>query len=240
MDGRRLPFHLAGINNQNFIMRDAQTGTWWQQASGEAILGPLKGRRLEPVFADEVSFATWRGEHPGGRVLRPAAEAAWRRFSDNWEAVTERMPVTSAAYAAAHGGLAAALPPRAVVVGLSLGGAERAYPVEALRRESPVVDQLGGVPVLLVVDRDGAGVRAFAAEVDGRPVAFFRPTGAAAPAAGGRWVDGVTGSAWDFQGSAVTGPWQGRRLRPLPAMKDYWFDWFTYHPRTSIYNGGHS
>ena len=49
IDGRTLHFHLAGINNQNFIMRDEETGSWWQQVSGEAMLGPLKGRRLKPV-----------------------------------------------------------------------------------------------------------------------------------------------------------------------------------------------
>ena len=27
VDGKRLTFHLAGINNQNFIMRDDETGT---------------------------------------------------------------------------------------------------------------------------------------------------------------------------------------------------------------------
>ena len=44
-----LTFHLVGINNQNFVMQDVETGTWWQQVSGEAILGPLKGRRLQLV-----------------------------------------------------------------------------------------------------------------------------------------------------------------------------------------------
>ena len=34
VDGRRLHFHLAGINNQNFIMQDEETGTWWQQVTG--------------------------------------------------------------------------------------------------------------------------------------------------------------------------------------------------------------
>jgi hypothetical protein len=29
VDGRTLTFHLAAINNQNFIMQDDQTGTWW-------------------------------------------------------------------------------------------------------------------------------------------------------------------------------------------------------------------
>ena len=31
--GRRLTLHLAGINNQNFLMRDEETGTYWQQIS---------------------------------------------------------------------------------------------------------------------------------------------------------------------------------------------------------------
>jgi hypothetical protein len=49
IDGRVLTFRLVGINNQNFVMQDDQTGSWWQQVSGEAILGPLKGRRLTLV-----------------------------------------------------------------------------------------------------------------------------------------------------------------------------------------------
>ena len=66
MDGTRLTFRLAGINNQNFIMRDDQTGTWWQQVSGLAIHGPLKGRRLHLVPHDQITFATWKDEQPKG------------------------------------------------------------------------------------------------------------------------------------------------------------------------------
>ena len=49
MDGLRLTFHLAGINNQNFLMRDEETGTYWQQISGRAIAGPLQGKQLTLV-----------------------------------------------------------------------------------------------------------------------------------------------------------------------------------------------
>ena len=56
MDGLTLTFHLAGINNQNFLMRDDQTGSYWQQVSGIAIAGPLKGRALKLIPADEVTF----------------------------------------------------------------------------------------------------------------------------------------------------------------------------------------
>ena len=78
MGGERLRFRLVGINNQNFIMADDRTNTWWQQVSGRAILGPMKGRQLTLVPADIVSFATWRAEHPDGRVLAPDPEVEKR------------------------------------------------------------------------------------------------------------------------------------------------------------------
>ena len=52
-------------------MQDDETGTWWQQVSGEAILGPLKGRRLALVPSDQLTFGMWAAEAPNGRVLRP-------------------------------------------------------------------------------------------------------------------------------------------------------------------------
>ena len=95
VDGRVLHFRLWGINNQNFIMRDEETGSWWQQVTGEAVAGPLRGQRLEPVFHDEISFALWKREQPQGRVLRPEASAPWREFSEDWEAKTAKAPVVT-------------------------------------------------------------------------------------------------------------------------------------------------
>ena len=68
VQGRRLRFRLVGINNQNFVMQDEETGCWWQQVTGEAIFGPLRGAHLDLLPHDEVSFAIWKGEQPGGRT----------------------------------------------------------------------------------------------------------------------------------------------------------------------------
>ena len=265
--GRRLRFHLCGINNQNFVMCDEETGSWWQQATGEAFAGPLRGSRLRLVRADEVAFGIWRREHPGGRVLRPGATTAWRTWSADWEAKTGRLPVVAGVPGADGRG---PLPPRTVVLGLALGGAARAYPVESLRRQGAVLDDVGGQGVVILVAEDGRSLRAFESTLDGRRVPFFvklgpspvspalaasaavpapGPSTSAAPAAPTapgarpapavpaprRWLDGASGSEWDFQGRAVSGPWRGRQLVPVPAMKDYWFDWRTYHPRTTVY-----
>jgi hypothetical protein len=224
VDGRRLRFHLTGINNQNFLMGDEQTGSWWQQVTGEAVLGPLKGRRLDLVPYDEIGFAAWKREHPGGRVLRPDDGVPWRRFSQNWEAETARAPVVTPARTGDP------LKPRDLVVGVRLGGAARAYPLAALQRQSPVQDAVGGVPVLLAVAEDGRSVRAFERKVDGRTLNFF-----ARPGAPLRLVDAETASEWSFAGEAVAGPLKGKRLARVQTLKDYWFDWRTYNPGTSIY-----
>ena len=232
IDGRRLRFHLAGINNQNFLMADEQTGSWWQQVTGEAILGPLKGRRLALVPYDEIGFAAWKREHAGGRVLRPDGGAPWRRFSRDWEAETARLPVVTPVRAGD------ALQPREVVVGVRLNGAARAYPLAALRRQSPVEDAVGNVPILLLVGEDGRSVRAFERTVDGRETHLFLKAGPKAePRAGPplRLVDAGTGSEWSFAGEAVAGPLAGKKLAKVFVLKDYWFDWKGYNPDTSVY-----
>ena len=95
MDGERLRFHVAGINNQNFVMRDEQTGSWWQQVSGKAIRGPLEGKRLTLVPHDELLFATWKSEQPKGRVLKTDPKIAREEDYEpaDWEDRVGKYPV---------------------------------------------------------------------------------------------------------------------------------------------------
>jgi hypothetical protein len=230
VDGRPLHFRLSGINNQNFIMRDEETGTWWQQVSGEAILGPLKGHKLKGVLHDELSFGMWKAERPQGRVLRPDSKvaAAGKYAPADWEEKMARAPVVTTADEGQP------LEPRTLIVGISLNNSSKAYPLTALQKQSPVVDTIGGVPVLVLVGQDNRSVRAFERTIDGRRFEFFKKSEDASM----RLLDAETGSEWDFSGAATSGPLAGRQLKKVAVLDDYWFDWRIYHPDTAIYHIG--
>jgi hypothetical protein len=225
VNGRALTFHLAGINNQNFLMRDEETGSWWQQVSGEAIQGPLKGTRLKQVAHEELPFAVWKQEQGRGRVLRPDEKLADRYAPANWEEGIGRLPTVTPA------GVDDPFPPRELIIGISIGDDAKAYSLARLKTHSPVLDVIGGVPALLVVGDDKKSVRAFDRRVDERVLEFFaRPESPSL-----RLVDAQTGSEWDFTGTAVSGPLAGRSLTRISVLADYWFDWKIYHPNTEIY-----
>jgi hypothetical protein len=226
VDGRALKFHLAGINNQNFIMRDEETGSWWQQISGECVQGPLKGRRLKMFDHDELTFATWKREGAGGRVLRPdpKIEAAKQYAPADWENDVARMRVATTLANPNE-----TLPARTLVVGVEAGGKSKAYPFDALVKQNPITDNVGGAPLLILLSEDGKSVRAFDRRVDGRTLELFLKPNTHT------LLDTLTGSEWDFTGAAVAGELKGKRLGRLRPLKDYWFDWKLYHPDTGVY-----
>jgi hypothetical protein len=126
------------------------------------------------------------------------------------------------------------LEPRALVVGLTINDASIAYPFAALLKQSPIIDDLGGVPIFIVVGDDRKSVRAYERLIDGRKLEFFvKPQ--AAPLV---LVDAETASEWDFTGKATGGPLAGHQLNKVPLLNDYWFDWKAYHPNTRIYQLG--
>jgi hypothetical protein len=226
-EGRTFTFHLAGINNQNFIMRDEETGSYWQQVTGTAIAGPLRGARLERVSMDELSFALWKQESPNGTVLAPVANYARHYEKKDWE--SEMAKARTVVDVAGTG-----LPAREIVIGISLAGNDRAYPLEKIIQQSPVQDRMGSVPLLLLAGPDGKSVRAFVSRIPAQSAAaeFFRTSAANAA----ELMDSVSGSRWNFQGCAISGPEEGKCLEPVSYLKDYWFDWHNYHPATTVYS----
>jgi hypothetical protein len=160
-----LHFYLAGINNQNFLMRDRETGTWWQQITGKAIYGPLQGASLELVLSDELTFGEWKSEVSNGEVLAPVKKYT-KEYDSDWEPKVAKLPVVLSFPGTEFKS-------RDVVVGLDFEGAPRAYPWDTLVKQSPVVDRVRGTPLLVAVGPDGKSFRVFVSRIDGKDAEFF-------------------------------------------------------------------
>jgi Protein of unknown function (DUF3179) len=73
VDGRVLDFGTTGkLRHSDLVMYDRQTESWWQQFTGEAIVGAMTGRHLRLVPSRLQSFDRFRQRFPEGQVLVPS------------------------------------------------------------------------------------------------------------------------------------------------------------------------
>lgn len=72
IDGKRHDFGTTGrLRNSDLLMYDRQTESWWQQFSGEAVIGEYAGRTLDIVPSRLESFESFQERFPDGKVLVP-------------------------------------------------------------------------------------------------------------------------------------------------------------------------
>ncbi|MGE4012076.1 MAG: DUF3179 domain-containing protein, partial [Alphaproteobacteria bacterium] len=69
---RVLSFGTTGkLRNSDLVMYDRQTESWWQQFTGEGLVGILAGEKLVMVPVRVESLARFMQRHPAGKVLVP-------------------------------------------------------------------------------------------------------------------------------------------------------------------------
>jgi Protein of unknown function (DUF3179) len=210
VDGRPATFRLVGMDLFNALFEDAATGSWWRQATGEAVAGPLRGARLKDVTFMQVQLKTWFALHPEATVLQLDESA--RPFVD-LDGAFERGEVTSRLLRPDP----ASWQNKSLVVGLERGAESKAYDWNALTSTRIVNDTLGAQPVVLVLSSDH---QSFAA--------YERPTAEPFTLSGDLLV-GAAGT-YDLAGRDRADP--ARRLRPVAASQEFWHSWRTFHPTT--------
>ncbi len=240
-DGQVLDFGTTGrLRFSNLIMYDRQTETWWQQATGEGIVGKFTGRQLTFVPAAMISWGDFKEAHPDGDVLSRETGHS-RDYGRN--PYTGYDDVSRSPFLYDGPETPEALPAMARVLAVELGDEAVAYPFDLLQEVRVVNDTVGGVPIVVLWDSGtasaldagsvagGADVGAaatYARELDGRTVSFV--------VEGDRIVDEQTGTEWDVLGSGVGGSLEGRQLEPVVGVNYFWFSWAAFKPETRLYS----
>lgn len=237
-----LAFGTTGnLRGSDLVMWDDLTESWWQQFTGEAIVGSYTGTQLVMLPSQVVGFGDYAAQHPDGQVLAIPANFS-RSYGSNPYAFydTGGTPLLSVAELDA---LDDRLPIMARVLGALVRGESVAYPFDALAREGAINDTVGGLDVVAVwqpgvasaldhpeIDRarDVGTAALFRRALDGRVLTFYAE-------ADGTIRDEGTGSAWNAFGTAVSGELSGSQLQQVVASGHFWFAWSKFQPETRVY-----
>jgi len=222
VDGTADTFRLVGMDHWNAMFEDARTGSWWRQATGEAVTGPLKGQRLAEIPSRQMTWAAWSARHPGSDVLQPDP-----RFASRYAGMRGYAEGTNES--SLTGRDARSWERKSWVVGVRSENAARAFDWNELTRERVINDRVGDLPVLLLLGADGASFHAF----DARPGGSGPPLELESTADSGRFRDRATGALWDESGLALDGPHAGTRLTAVPAYQEFWHSWQDFQPATT-------
>ncbi len=238
VDGTVYDFGVSGkLRNSDLIMWDRQTESWWQQVTGEAIVGEMVGTQLEMIPTQLVSFADFKAAFPEAQVLsqktgfsRNYGQNPYRGYD------TDQRPF-----------LFADIPdPRlqAVdrVVVVVNGDTAKAYPYKILTAEKVVADAVGNQDVVIfwksgttsaldaasIADsRDVGAATVFDPNLNGQTLTFSWD--------GTNFVDDQTGSQWNIFGESIGGELAGQQLTPVQSANQFWFAWAAFRPDTEVY-----
>jgi hypothetical protein len=227
--GRTLHFQYDRMVAANEVQKDLETGSSWQQATGEAIDGPLKGARLKLYPSVRTTWAAWRTRYPHTMVLKPLPGYAERMpdRSRRIKAVTRVGPE-----GAPNGALTldTRLPARETVAGLEVGRETVAYPFSALRIARVVNDRVGGLPIVIVHQPSSDTTTAFEARAKGKVLKFQAANDDASSV-----IDLDTRSTWNAYGLCLEGPLKGTQLKQLILVPQFWFAWSQFRQGTRVF-----
>lgn len=226
VDGETLSFgNSSALYESDLVMVDRNTGSYWWQVAGSAIVGTLTGAALDPLPSVVATWSDWKAQHPGTLVLtrdtgfsRPYERDSFGSYADYLDSGQFAFPVSEASRDGR-------LQPAALVVGVVLDGVVRAYPVDGLI--GPINDEVAGNPIVVFPTEGGASV--FQAIVNDEASVF--------EVRDGDLVDTATGSVWTANGVAVSGPLAGLVLVPVPSRTTFWFAFVGAFPEVEIYAG---
>ena len=228
------------LRNSDLIMWDRQTESWWQQFTGEGIVGELADERLTSLLSQVISWEGFKAAHPEGRVL--SRDTGFNRpYGQNPYAGYDRADNPPFLF---DGPVDGRLLPKERVAFVSIGDDTAAFPFTRLETERAVNYTVNGNDLVVffesgtvsALDRssiqasqDVGSTGVFDPHLDGRKLTFRVD--------GENIVDNETGSVWSILGKAIEGPQIGRELAPVFHDNNFWFAVAAFKPDTKIYQG---
>ena len=240
VNGETLDFGVSGLLRfSDLVMYDRQSESWWQQLTGEGLVGDYAGALLDIIPSQVISFGAFAERHPQG-VVASRDTGHHRQYGINPYTNYDSHPGMPFLF---RGELDERLAPVDHVLAAMIDGAAVAYPFTILREAGVVNDVVGDTPLVVfyqsgvatalgasVIDQaaDMGTAGMYRAVLDGGTLTFEA-------LADGGFRDTQTGSSWNAFGEATAGEYAGRELEWIHAFPHFWFAWAAFYPETLLY-----
>ena len=235
VDGEVLTFgNTSALYQSDLVMYDHQSGSYWFQVGGEAVVGPRTGDHLTPLASATMPWGEWRDLHPDTRLITGAeGRETWfasdqyaRSFSGGYQdRINDEQFVFPVDEEKLDGRLAAG----EIVLTVEVRDAVVAFPLGPVG-DAAINSEVGGVPVVVFTKSRGASVGAFSRQVAGRTLSFdYREDEDV-------FVDRETGTLWNSIGRADRGPLEGERLERVATRCAFWFSVAISFPGVELFN----
>jgi hypothetical protein len=214
VNGQPENFRLVGMDHFNAMFEDSNTKSWWRQATGEAVAGPLKGSALPEFESIQVTTGKFFWLYPFGKVMDedPSSTHYYDSLA-RFERGKSKGNLTRTD--------SLSWKDKSWVVGVERNGSSKAYDWIDLKRLHVINDKVGDVPIVLVLSTDTTSFSVFQRPSDGEIFSVRNDTLF------------TTNASYDFSGRNVTN--DSSSLKRINAYQEFWHSWRTFHPKTETY-----
>jgi hypothetical protein len=232
-------FGVSGLlRNSDLVMYDNVSESFWQQFTGEAIVGEMVGNKLTQIPSQIISFKQFKVSYPDGTVL--SKETGYNKeYGKNPYVGYDDIDQKPFLF---KGDEDERLPPNEKVIAVKSENVYKAYPYSITFEQKVINDKVGKMPVA-IFHGDGAvsaldnniiseskevgSTGVFNPQIDSGILTFRYENG--------YFLDIQTGSKWNVTGKAVSGELEGKQLERIPHGDYFAFAWFAFMPDTEVY-----
>ena len=222
IDGNYEQFRLAGMDHFNAMFEDVTTKSWWQQATGTAIAGKLKGKQLAEFPSAQMRLGDWLAIYPDSKILQ--ADSNYKKQYGDLKGFDEGTIKGKLEHRDSLSWQS-----KSWVVGINIRSKSKAYDWNDLLKEKMIMDSLDGTPLLITVEPNGKTFYVSNRTFTGKAIQFVRG------ATNYLMEDTQTHSSWKLSGICIDGPLKGSQLLHPQAYQEFWHSWKNFHPNTTTY-----
>jgi hypothetical protein len=222
VNGKFQKFRLVGMDHFNAMFEDEATKSWWRQATGVAIVGPLKGRALKEIASEQMRLGAWIQKYPNTLILQPDTlfvkqYKELEGFDDGTvKSGLEKRDSASWQF-------------KSWVIGIQKDGYAKAYDWNELVQQRVINDTFKNTAIVLVVENDNSSFHVWNRLVGDKVLQFVLNTTTQTLS------DITTGSIWNMNGECIEGELKGYKLSPVQSYQEFWHSWQSFHPSTKTY-----